>query len=384
MPSAEAPIHLLDARVSAVNDWSRHAMFFDIETTGLSGGAGTVAFLVGCGWFDGGDFLVRQFLLVGPSGEKPMLTALTDLLEGASLLVSFNGRTFDVPFMETRWAFHRSSAPTDDLPHFDMLPPARRLWGRRGLTSAKEARWVESESEGCSLTALERRVLGFHRHADVPGFEIPARYFHFLRTGDAQAIQGVLDHNRHDIISLAVVMSHALWLVREGPDACREPEELIALGRIYEAAERVGEAVEAYDRAAAGDDVVMGAHALWRAGVLLRRQKRHVEAAAAWQRIVNLPGRDQRRCTSIVRRAVEALAIYHEHRVRDFGSARRLADELLISSTGRERVDVERRLGRIDRKLARQPMTSPGNLRYEQDDTSCAVVDSRLPSPSSD
>jgi uncharacterized protein len=366
VPVESQPMHLFDPRVAAVSGWSRRPVFFDIETTGLSGGAGTVAFLVGCGWFEDDSFVVRQFLLVGPSGEKPLLSALAETFADASLLVTFNGRTFDVPFMETRWAFHRAAPPTDDLLHFDVLPPARRLWSRRGLTLAESAPVLESESEGCSLTALERRVLGFHRHGDVPGFEIPARYFHFLRTGDASSIEGVLDHNRHDIVSLAVVMSHALWLAQEGPDACREPLEHAALGRIYERAGDVESAVRAFEMAASGDDAAVAAHALWNAGVLLRRHKRHAEAAHAWQRIVDLPSRERRRLGHMVRRAVEALAIHHEHRAHDLEAARRFADELKDSVTGRDCEDVERRLGRLDRKLARRDGTGLQPLGYDE------------------
>jgi uncharacterized protein YprB with RNaseH-like and TPR domain len=116
--------------------------------------------------------------------------------------------------METRWAFHRTDAASDGLPHFDMLPTSRRLWGLR---------------EGAGEGAIGRRVpplgaraidsLAFHRIGDVPGFEIPARYFHFLRTGDGAAIAGVLEHNRHDLVSLAGVMAHALALASDGPDA---------------------------------------------------------------------------------------------------------------------------------------------------------------------
>jgi hypothetical protein len=130
---------------------------------------------------------------------------------------SFGNRTFDVPLMETRWAFHRREAPTDGLPHFDMLPPARRLWGRRDESLDRSS---------CTLSSLERSVLGFHRIGDVPGFEIPARYFHFLRTGDGAAIAGVLEHNRHDLVSLAGVMAQALALAEEGPEACRRLEQL--------------------------------------------------------------------------------------------------------------------------------------------------------------
>ncbi len=153
-----APVGLFDPRIAAVPDWASKLVFFDIETTGLSGGAGTIAFLAGCGWFGDEGFTVRQFLLTGPSGERALLELLEEVFDAASVLVTFNGRTFDVPTMEMRWAFHRQAAPTDDLPHFDMLPVARRLWGFRPSPEGPGAR-VEGPS--CSLTALERSVLQF-------------------------------------------------------------------------------------------------------------------------------------------------------------------------------------------------------------------------------
>ncbi len=228
-----SPLGLFDARASAAPNWPSRVVFFDVETTGLSGGAGMLAFLAGCGWFEDGGFRVRQFFISAASGERALLDALGGVFRDASLIVTFNGRTFDVPLMETRWAFHRAACPTDGRPHFDMLPPARRLWGRPSIS--------------CSLAALEKTILGFHRLGDVPGFEIPARYFQFLRTGDAGLVQAVLEHNRHDLISLAAVMSHALWLAREGPEACREAGEQAGLGRLYERAGETDRAVRAYE-----------------------------------------------------------------------------------------------------------------------------------------
>ncbi len=343
-PDEGRPIELFDPRVRDVPDWARRVVFFDIETTGLSGGAGTLAFLAGCGWFDDdGAFCVRQFFLAGPSGEKPMLQALARVFDEASLLVTFNGRTFDVPFMETRWAFHRTAAPTDDLPHFDMLPPARRLWGRRDL--------ARPDAEGCNLTALERRVLGFHRHGDVPGFEIPARYFQFLRTGETSLITGILDHNRHDLLSLAAVMSHALWLAQEGPAACREPAEQLALGQVYERTGRLDDAAAAYEMAVAMGEAEVKRSAFARLALMHRRARRYDDAARAWQAILDLVPGSRVRLTSLEREAVEALAIHHEHRARDLHRARAYAETLGAGADGRTRAETERRLQRLARKL---------------------------------
>src|SRR5688500_16367264 len=114
----------------AATDWSqipggesgaaRRAIFIDLETTGLSGGAGTVAFLVGCGCFDLGAFQVRQFLLTSHASERALLYAVAEFFRGADLIVTYNGKTFDVPVMETRWLFHRLDMPLDTVPHFDM------------------------------------------------------------------------------------------------------------------------------------------------------------------------------------------------------------------------------------------------------------------------
>jgi uncharacterized protein YprB with RNaseH-like and TPR domain len=341
-PASGAPLHLIDPRVSSLDDWSRRIVFFDIETTGLSGGAGTVAFLAGCGWFDDDGFRVRQFFLAGPAGERAMLEALAGVLSDASLLVTFNGRTFDVPFMEMRWAFHRAAPPTDEIPHVDLLPAARRLWKRRETTSALEG--------GCNLTSLERAVLDVHRVGDVPGFEIPARYFHFLRTGDRPAVEPVLEHNRRDIVSLAALMSHALWLAHEGPAACREPGEQLALGRMYERAGELERARLAYEMAAASvGDPDVRREALVRLAASLRREARYEEAAQAWEGVLSVSGRHG--TSSFDALAIEALAVHHEHRRRDLPAARRYAEALERHAPARARHDVTHRLERIDRKL---------------------------------
>jgi len=344
-PDGAAPLGLFDGRLANGSNWADRVVFFDIETTGLSGGAGTLAFLVGCGWFEDGAFRVRQFLLAGPAGEPTLLEALGEVFAETSLLVTYNGRTFDVPTMDTRWAFHRRPSPADGLPHFDMLPPARRLWGRRS-----EARVVGGESpNSCSLTALERSLLGFHRTGDVPGFEIPTRYFHFLRSGDAAALTDVIEHNQLDLLSLAAVMARALRLAGEGPAACRDAGEQLALGRLYERAADVGRASESYQAAASSGSPEGRSVALARLAELLRRQGRHDEACDAWQGVLALaaPGRD---LNMIERRAAEALAIHLEHRAKDPEAARRYAQLLRSGPAGRPRADAEHRLGRLDRK----------------------------------
>ncbi len=351
---ADAPIGLLDPRLRLDAGWTTGAVFFDIETTGLSGGAGTLPLLVGCGWFDhgpgspkptgeGGRFTVRQFFLSGPAGERALLGALSGIFARAALLVTFNGRTFDVPVMETRWAFHRRGNGAEDLAHFDMLPIARRLWG--GLRGRED-----EPRPSCTLTSLERSVLRFHRHDDVPGLEIPSRYFQFLRTGDARVIEGVLEHNRHDILSLAAITAQALQLAAGGPDVCETATEQMGLGGLYERAGDLARAEHAYARAAACEDADLAAHALARLAVLLRRQSRYQEAADAWHGVLSLSS-ERSLFAALERQAAEALAIHHEHRARDLGAARRFAETLRRHADGSRAARVERRMSRLERKM---------------------------------
>ncbi len=326
----------------------------------MSGGAGTVAFLVGCGYFDLGAFQVRQFLLTSFASERALLTAVADFFDGADLIVTYNGKTFDVPVMETRWVFHRLQMPLDGVPHFDMLHPARRLWRMRGGAAG--------DVEGCRLTTLERTLFNVNRVGDVPGLEIPGRFFRFLRSGDPRPLEPVLEHNRLDLISLAAVMARALQLARDGRDACRDCAEALALGRVYERAgtdDRVRErsgtlarAVACYGRAAESRTADVRGEALYRLALRHRRERRFEEAAAIWRQVLELTEpRGVRRMTGLAELrqfAAEALAIHHEHRDRDLESAREIALFALEEAAGRRADGVRHRLARIDRKIAKK------------------------------
>ena len=335
-------------------------VFVDLETTGLSGGAGTVAFLVGCGWFDMGAFQVRQFLLTSYAAERALLDAVATCFEDMTLLVTYNGKTFDVPVMETRWMFHRMRMPLEEVRHFDMLHPARRLWRAREGGDLLERTSVDDG--GCRLSTLERILCGVRRVGDVPGLEIPGRYFQFLRSGDARPLEPVLEHNRLDLISLAAVTAHAVQLVEEGTPRCRDAAETLALGKVYERAGCIDRALAAYrlaaDTPSAHVDVV--AEAIYRLAVRLRRDRRFADAAACWRRLLDLKqGRVGRRSALLAplrQVAVEALAIHHEHRERDYAGARELALQLLDDPDvvpARVKADTtRRRLARLDRKLS--------------------------------
>jgi uncharacterized protein len=327
--------------------------FLDLETTGLAGGAGTQAFLVGCATISRDGMSLRQFLLPGYEHEPTLLADVAAWAADRGAIVTFNGKSFDVPLIETRYLFHRVPFPLDGMPHVDMLHPARRLWRARGtVDGAMEA--------SCSLGTLERLLAGVHRIGDVPGFEIPARYFQFVRDGNARPLEAVLEHNRLDLISLALVMARAITLLERGPGATRDAYECLGLARVYDAAGRADDAEAAYLRSVdllerVGRDPETCGEALRRLAYCRRRSGRMREAAAAWQQLADLP-----RCPALLRReAREALAIFHEHRARDLETAHAHARHLLSDQpAGKRRDDAVHRLRRIERKLARNASSS--------------------------
>ncbi len=317
---------------------SGRLLFLDLETTGLAGGAGTYAFLVGCGWFDGGTFRLRQFVLSDFAAERSLLESFAQLAGDADCVVTYNGKSFDLPLIETRFALQRMPTPFANLPHVDMLHPARRMW--------------RDEEVECRLTYLEQALCGHEREGDVPGFEIPSRYFQYVRSGDARPLAAVLQHNRLDIVSLAMLTARASQMLDDGPAAASTPREAYGMGRLYERAGLFEPALACFQRAGAvakagaGDPNV--AEATRAAAILLRRLRRYEEAAAAWRELIAL-----RRCPpAYAREAMEALAVHHEHRARNLEAARNFAlQSLQLPTTTARQQAVKYRLARLDRKL---------------------------------
>jgi uncharacterized protein len=353
-------VRLLDSGITAdPGTPTPRAVFIDLETTGLSGGAGTVAFLVGCAYFDAGALQVRQFLLSSFTAERALLAAAAELFDAADLIVTYNGKTFDVPVMETRWAFHRMPAALDEVPHFDMLHPARRLWRSRStITGLSPEGGSHEDAGGCRLTTLERVLLNLRRVGDVDGFEIPGRFFQFLRTGDARPLEPVLEHNRLDLVSLAAVTSRALRLAGGGEPACRDGIEALAVGRVLERGGALERAEACYRRASQSRCLETRAESCYRLGLRCRRSGRFEEAAAWWRQLVAATEMVRRRdhaMNSLREFAIEALAIHQEHRAHDLHAARELALFALDETTGSRRADgMRHRLARLDRKLARK------------------------------
>jgi uncharacterized protein YprB with RNaseH-like and TPR domain len=305
-PSLFQPYHP-SFRLAAMHDY-RRAAFLDTETTGLGAGAGVYCFLVGVGAFERlpaapgedlrpGDapthFVVRQFFMRSPAEERALLVALADLLAAYEMTVTFNGRTFDLPLLRTRYSQNRRLLATlrtgaallaEDRPHLDLLHPARRLWRRR--------------LQSCRLINLEQMVLGLQRSEDdVPGQLIPYLYTDFMRTGDASAMRRVFYHNGEDIVSMVALaerLSRAYGESAAPDDPPLDGLDLAALGRVYESNGQLDRAEAAYRRALTQVRSPRDRADLFaRLGQILKKQARWAEAAELWQLwLTSVPGVD--------------------------------------------------------------------------------------------
>ena len=313
----------------------RRALFLDTETNGLSGGTGTFAFLVGVGFIEDDTFVVQQFFLRHPGEEPAMLEALVPLLERFDTFVTFNGKSFDIPLLETRFVLARRPLDLRARPHFDLLHPARRIW-----------RWRLTQ---CDLGTLERQVLGVHRAAeDVPGWLVPRYYNEYLRTGNAAPLRGVFAHNRQDIVALAALGVHLATIVATpSPAHGLAGPDLFGLARLLEEAGAWDAAESAYRHALRSQ---MPAHlrreTLKRLSLLFKRQQRWEEATAIWRAMLAQGDLFP----------YEELAKYLEHHARDIPGALHLVQQAFregIPLSPAERAALRHRLARLQRKQRR-------------------------------
>ena len=322
---------------------SHRLLFLDTETTGLAGGTGTYAFLVGAGFFDGEEFEVRQYFMRDLDEEPALLAALDGLLRRFDGLVTYNGAGFDLPLLETRFVLGRRRW-RGEVFHMDLLGPARRLWSAR--------------LADCRLGTVEQHVLGFVRVDDVPGHLIPSVYFEYLRRKLPGELIRVFDHNRHDILSLAVLAGWVADALARAPVPDLHPEELAGMGRLLEAGD-LERGLACYRMA-----LELGLGSPGRERLLLRlagREKR----LARWDEARLLWEEAARARHGFDPRPWEEIAKVYEHRRRDFLAARAVAEEALALAR-RHRASTrvveafEYRLERLRRRLSPDPLASDG------------------------
>lgn len=324
-------------------------LFIDTETTGLSGGAGTVAFLVGVGYINRGFMTVEQFFMRDYSDEPELLYRLKEIMERFECAVSFNGKTFDMPLIRSRFTMNRMK-DYPELFDLDLLHPARRVWKLR--------------LESCRLSTLEERVLGLQRENDLPGSEVPQRYFDFLKTGDMSLVDDIIRHNRQDIFSLGLLLDKLLNVYRD-PEKQGYVQDLFSLGKALEKQGESAKARELY-RLSAVPRKALSLSALKEGGVagqansrLFRLCLRSGDTEGAIATLEQMLSRGQMGIMPHIE-----LAKIYEHRIKDYRKALSHTRCALRGCVPGEETEIRRREARILIKIEKAALpgrTQKGN-----------------------
>ena len=363
------PQGTLDARAVAKSaadpeQW----LFLDTETTGLAGGTGTYAFLVGIAWWDAGGLQVEQFFMRDLDEEHSLLLELSERMSKRPVLVTFNGKSFDWPLLETRYRMTRAIPPCAPKIHLDLLHPARQLWRPR-LGSVR-------------LKDLERHVLGdetraleWSRHDDIDSSLIPQMYFDYLRGGPAEPLAGVFRHNQMDLRGLAALAGKILTLFDSGhgfPNAAhhstQDPLDLYGLSRLMQRRGEPARARELYETALRSR---LPRHverlAQRELAQLAKRERDYARATSLWEELRQAPTsakrkrpaatlEDTQNALEAAIEAAEQLAIYYEHRAKQPRRAAELTSYALaeLQSAQRDGGIAAMRATRIETRLARR------------------------------
>jgi uncharacterized protein len=310
--------------------------FLDTETTGLAGGSGTYAFLIGVGHIEPAGFRLRQFFMRDFGEEPSLLHALSAHLAQFDVLVTYNGKTYDQPLLETRFRMARARPPFDRMLHLDLLAGARRLWKLR--------------LETCRLVELENQILGVEREGDLPGELIPHYYFEYVRTQQALRLVPIFHHNAIDILSLACLTAIVPFAFRSPEQAAlRHGADWIGLARWLSRAQRHQEALRLYRRAVdlgLPDDLLF--RCLWDIAAVEKKLGRMPAALAVFTDLA--ASRNPYRA-----RAFEELAKYYERAERnDVMALEMTRSALAIADTPALRIREHRLQARIARPRSRR------------------------------
>lgn len=310
-------------------------LFLDTETTGLSGGTGTVAFLVGIGYFTDHSFVLKQYFMRDFNEELPMLKSLNELLGGYKGLVTFNGKSFDWNLLYTRYTFNRIRPLIKDLVHLDLLYPARRLW--------------KLKIGSCRLSSLEENILGETRIGDIPGALIPGIYFKYLEDRDASEIRKVIRHNEADILSLVSLLTKMSLLLENPLEESDGREELLGIGSIFEGVREYETGIRCYDSCVESDNTFVRESAAIRLAAIYKRNGDYKKAAEQWKWMI---------ANSKIPKLypVVELAKYYEHKEKNIPKALEMVEKAISISNktgqsgGAPYMDLKKRVARLRRK----------------------------------
>lgn len=340
---------VIPSTLSLISQWANstqlpsarfeEVIFLDTETSGLAGGSGTFAFMIGLGYFTDHSFQLIQLFMRDPSEEPGLLSALSHFLGSFKTIVTFNGKSFDIPLLNTRHVLNGFTSPFIEVDHIDMLHLARRLWRNRLPSRA--------------LKDLEIELLNIHRtQEEVPGWMVPELYYNYLRHGDVQPLAGVFYHNGMDVISLAALFNYTASLL-DHPLTYPQIDslDLVAIARLYDQLERTDEALNLYEKALAqGMPMAFYVDTLIRFAEIKKRQGDFKAVLDLWKRAAE-------------NGSVEGclhLSKHFEHSEKAFFEAHQWAKQahkLLQHSPERSKVmigDVQKRIDRIEKLMNRE------------------------------
>jgi uncharacterized protein YprB with RNaseH-like and TPR domain len=310
-------------------------LFFDMETTGLSGGAGTVPFLIGFGMIKEDGFQVSQYFLPDYPDEAAMLEALRTEIEDDTVIVSYNGKAFDMPILLDRLALHRVSRSVEHREHIDLLHTTRRLYKRR--------------LKDCSLGNVEREILGYYRYDDIPGYLVPAVYFNWLSTEEISDLKRVVKHNVDDIISLYFLLHHISEILSNPAGALLQPDDILSIAKMME---RRGEYGEICNLLAGFGDIIRDygrKDLLFLQAMSFKRTREFDKAVSIWHELAENDSIES--FLSLVE-----LAKFYEHRAGDFAIALGCAEKAKSCSPPSPflRDELSKRISRLRRKANNQ------------------------------
>lgn len=312
-------LHHLTADDNHRNLNLRECAFIDLETTGLAGGTGTYAFLVGLGHIELDHIVVRQYLLPDFQHEWLLLKQVENSLLSFANLVSFNGKSYDIPLLRTRFVLNRMDSLLDEMPHVDILHPARRLWKRR--------------LSACDLQNLEYAILGQERINDIPGEMIPQIYFEYIRKREAILLRDVLEHNYHDIVNMILLTIEIGRIASEPLRKLTHPEDQFSLARFYFQHRRFNDAIPLLEEVIRTQpNTLIGKEALFLLSLIYKKMGDHPRAGELMRQLLQQQ-RDHPH-------AIEELAKYYEHREKNYPAALELVEQ------GIEYIELLEQLGK--------------------------------------
>ncbi len=290
----------------------KRTAFIDCETTGLAGGVGTYAFLVGMGYFQGQEFLIRQYFMRDFDEEPAVLLAVSQELNNFQSLASYNGKCYDLPLLENRFIVNRIDFDSTTWSHLDLLFPSRRLWKRR--------------IQDCSLANVEQKILNVEREIDIPSYLIPQIYFDYLRSGIIDPLIPVFHHNIYDILSLvglSVLISQAIQDF--GVAGIEDPIDLYSLGRFHYSLGNYPKSIACFEKALSKDMPTEWQKAIYiNLAYAYKRTGKIEQAVQIWRHLL----KEEFPFNFYI---YEELAKYYEHKEKDYPQALLIVDGALES-----------------------------------------------------